>query len=133
MKDTNFEKYSRAHSFWQEWQGAADRAGDVDTYLDDLIAAAAPQWQGVDTDEFMDMVRGREPETFSEAVADISPDWDFVVNGAGLGKSDLMPKDMYSVYTPSADFSQVLSTDWFAVFDTRLPVQSKNDLVINLT
>ena len=101
MKDTNFEKYSRAHSFWQEWQGAADRAG--------------------------------APETFSEAVANISPDWDFVVNGAGLGKSDLMPKDMYSVYTPSADFSQVLSTDWFAVLDTRLPVQSKNDLVINLT
>ena len=81
MKDTNFEKYSRAHSFWQEWQGAADRAGDVDTYLDDLIAATAPQWQGIDTDEFMNMVRGREPETFSEAVSASSPDWNFVING----------------------------------------------------
>ena len=81
MKDTDFEQHSRAHSFWQEWQGAADRAGDVDTYLDDLIAAAAPQWQGVDTDEFMDMVRGREPESFSEAVAGSSPDWNFVING----------------------------------------------------
>ncbi len=81
MKDTDFEHESRAHSFWQEWQGASDRAGDVDTYLDDLIAKASPQWQGADADEFMDMVRGREPETFSEAVAGSSPDWDFVING----------------------------------------------------
>ena len=69
MKDTDFEHDSRAHSFWQEWQGAADRAGDVDTYLDDLIAKASPRRQGVDVDEFMDMVRGREPKTFSEVTS----------------------------------------------------------------
>lgn len=80
MKDTDFEKDSRAHSFWAEWQRAADRAGEPGTYLDDLIAKAAPQWQGVDADEFMDMVRGREPETFSDAVADSSPDWCVVLD-----------------------------------------------------
>lgn len=80
MKDTDFEHDSRAHSFWSEWRGVADRAGDVDTYLYSLIAKTSPQWQGVDADEFMDMVRGREPETFSEAVAGSSPDWDFVIN-----------------------------------------------------
>ena len=69
MKDTDFEHESRAHSFWQEWQGASDRAGDVDTYLDDLIAKASPRRQGVDVDEFMDMVRGREPKTFSEVTS----------------------------------------------------------------
>ena len=69
MKDTDFEHDSRAHSFWQEWQAAADRAGDVDTYLDDLIAKASPRRQGVNADEFMDMVRGREPETFSEVTS----------------------------------------------------------------
>lgn len=29
MVDTDFEKDSRAHSFWQDWQNAADLAGDV--------------------------------------------------------------------------------------------------------
>lgn len=32
MNDTQFEQQSRAHSFWQEWQDAADRAGDPGTY-----------------------------------------------------------------------------------------------------
>lgn len=32
MKDAQFEHISRAHLFWQEWQAAADRSGDPDTY-----------------------------------------------------------------------------------------------------
>ncbi len=38
MKDTDFEHDSRAHSFWQEWQVAADRAGEPGTY-------SFPLWQ----------------------------------------------------------------------------------------
>ena len=80
MVDADFEKDSRAHSFWQEWQSAADKAGNVDTYLDSLTAKASPQWKGVNVDEFMDMVRGREPETITEHLASISEDWNFVIN-----------------------------------------------------
>lgn len=79
MVDTQFEQILRAHSFWQEWQNAADRSGDVDTYLDSLIAKASPQWKGVDADEFMDMVRGREPETITEHLASVSEDWAVVL------------------------------------------------------
>jgi hypothetical protein len=67
MKDTDFEYDSRAHSFWKEWQGAADRAGDSDSWLN-YIGQETPAMLPV-------------PESFSEAVASSSPDWDFVVNG----------------------------------------------------
>jgi len=33
MKDTDFEKDSHAHSFWEEWQDAAARAGEPDSWL----------------------------------------------------------------------------------------------------
>ena len=59
MKDTDFEKYSRAHSFWQEWQGAADRAGDPDSYPN-------PQtWRTTHKGEEWDMSYKREdnPDT----------------------------------------------------------------------
>lgn len=87
MIDTQVEQILRAHYFWEEWQKAADRSGDVDTYLDDLIAKASPQWEGVDADEFMDMVRGREPETISEHLASVSEDWAVVLSG----KPELKP------------------------------------------
>jgi hypothetical protein len=88
MIDTDFERNSRAHSFWEEWQSAADKAGNLDTYLDNLIAKASPQWQGVDVDEFMDTVRGRESDNtqrregdeMSDYIASINPDWVFVVD-----------------------------------------------------
>ena len=80
MIDTQVERILQRHSFWQEWQGAADKAGDIDAYLDDLIAKASPQWEGVDMDEFMDMVRGREPETITEHLTSVSEDWNFIIN-----------------------------------------------------
>jgi hypothetical protein len=79
MVDAQIEHILQRHSFWQEWQKAADRAGDLDTYLDELIAKSSPQWEGVNADEFMDMVRGREPGTITEHLATISEDWSFVL------------------------------------------------------
>ena len=83
MVDTDFEKDSRAHCFWEEWQAAADQAGDTDTYLDDLIAKATPQWAGVDVDAFIDKVRGREREPddndLTAYLSSISEDWAYVL------------------------------------------------------
>ena len=90
---------------------------DADTYLDSLIAKASPQWQGVDADAFMDIVRGREPETFSEAVAGISPDWGCVVNGGGVS----LPGEIYSG-------RGVLFT-----FDTGARCSHTGNLIIDLT
>ena len=77
MVDSQVEQILRAHFFWQEWQNAADKSGDVDTYLDSLIAKASPQWKGVDADEFMDTVRGREPDYLNmtpQEMADVVSD-----------------------------------------------------------
>ena len=76
MVDTDFEKDSREHLIFLEWQNA----DDPDAYLDGLIAKASPQWKGVDTDEFMDMVRGRKPETITEQLASVSEDWAVVLS-----------------------------------------------------
>ena len=76
MVDTDFEKDSREHLIFLEWQNA----DDPDAYLDRLIAKASPQWKGVDADAFMDIVRGREPETITEHLASVSEDWAVVVN-----------------------------------------------------
>ncbi len=90
MIDQDFEHNSRGHLFWEEWQAAANRAWDADTYLDDLIAKAAPQWAGVDVDAFMDNVRGREPEPddstsrregdeMSDYIGSLYPEWALVI------------------------------------------------------
>lgn len=71
MADTDFERAMQAN------------AAPLDEYLDELIAKASPQWRGVDLDEFMDMVRGREPETITEHLASISEDWNFIINEQG--------------------------------------------------
>lgn len=59
MNDTDFEKDSRAHSFWQEWQDAADRAGDPGTYLE------SQTWRITHKGEEWDMSYRREenPDT----------------------------------------------------------------------
>ena len=71
MVDTDFERAMRAN------------LAPVDEYIDGLIAKASPQWKCVDADEFMDMVRGREPETITEHLASISEDWNFIINEQG--------------------------------------------------
>lgn len=68
MVDTDFERTMQVN------------AAAVDEYLDGLIAKASPQWKVVDVDEFMDIVRGREPETISEHLASISEDWAVVLD-----------------------------------------------------
>ena len=50
MKDTDFEHNSRAHSFWQEWQGAADRAGGEQCIANGAVVSLPGEiysWGGV--------------------------------------------------------------------------------------
>jgi ABC-type enterochelin transport system substrate-binding protein len=53
MIDTDFEKDSRAHCFWEEWQSAADQEPDN--------------------------TQRREGDEMSDYIASINPDWAFVV------------------------------------------------------
>lgn len=43
MVDTDFEKDSRAHSFWQEWQKAADQPTEPETITEHL-ASVSEDW-----------------------------------------------------------------------------------------
>ena len=43
MVDTDFEKDSRAHSFWQEWQKSADQATEPETITEHL-ASVSEDW-----------------------------------------------------------------------------------------
>lgn len=54
-------------------------------YLNECIKASAPSWEGVDVDEFMDMVRGREPDiqqAHDEAVKENNAAWDSIIANA---------------------------------------------------
>lgn len=109
MKDTDFEQASRAHSFWQDRQGAADRAGEGEPspfvwhgFVPDKVSTALSidpetgESVFVVTTEFNadlslvplpDSAKAEgvlsfsfEPDTFTDAVAASSPDWDFAIN-----------------------------------------------------
>lgn len=45
---------------------ALKQTKEDEEYLQSCIDAAAPAWKGVDAQEFMDMVRGREPQNESD-------------------------------------------------------------------
>ncbi len=48
MIDNEFEHNSRAHLFWEEWQAAANRAGDAQRLegdeMNDYIVSLYPEW-----------------------------------------------------------------------------------------
>ena len=49
MVDTDFEKDSRAHSFWQEWQKAADQPTESETITQHL-ASISEDWNFIIND-----------------------------------------------------------------------------------